>query len=36
MEIKGLGAAEVDPEGRLVKFDAILDITAANADKLGF
>jgi simple sugar transport system substrate-binding protein len=36
MEIKGLGAAEVDPKGRLVKFDAILDITAANADKLGF
>ena len=36
MEIKGLGPANVDPKVKLVKFDAILDITADNADKLGF
>jgi len=36
MEIKGLGPANVDPKMKLVKFDAILDITADNADKLGF
>ena len=36
MEIKGLGPANVDPKGHLIKFDAILKITAENADKLGF
>jgi simple sugar transport system substrate-binding protein len=36
MEIKGLGPANVDPKAKLIKFDAILDITADNADKLGF
>ena len=36
MEIKGLGPANVDPKAKLVKFDAILDITADNAEKLGF
>ena len=36
LEIKGLGPAIVDPKMKLVKFDAILDITADNADKLGF
>jgi len=36
LEIKGLGPANVDPKMKLVKFDAILDITADNADKLGF
>jgi simple sugar transport system substrate-binding protein len=36
MEIKGLGPANVDANARLIKFDAILDITAENADKLGF
>lgn len=36
MEIKGLGPANVDPKVRLIKFDAILDITADNAEKLGF
>jgi simple sugar transport system substrate-binding protein len=36
MQIKGLGAASVDPQTKLIKFDAILDITAENADKLGF
>jgi len=35
-EIKGLGAANVDADARVIKFDAILDITAKNADKLGF
>jgi simple sugar transport system substrate-binding protein len=36
MQLKGLGPANVDPKGRLIKFDAILNITAENADKLGF
>jgi simple sugar transport system substrate-binding protein len=36
MEVKGLGSANVDQATRLIKFDAILDITADNADKLGF
>src|SRR5512136_2061154 len=36
MQIKGLGPANVDPKGRLIKFDAILNITAENAGKLGF
>lgn len=36
MEIKGLGPASVDLKTQLIKFDAILDITADNADKLGF
>jgi simple sugar transport system substrate-binding protein len=36
MEIKGLGPANVDSKAKLVKFDAILDITADNAEKLGF
>jgi simple sugar transport system substrate-binding protein len=36
MEVKGLGPANVDQATRLIKFDAILDITADNADKLGF
>lgn len=36
MEVKGLGPANVDQAARLIKFDAILDITADNADKLGF
>ena len=36
MEVKELGPANVDQTTRLVKFDAILDITSDNADKLGF
>lgn len=36
MQLKGLGPANVDPKGRLIKFDAILNITAENAGKLGF
>jgi len=36
MEFPDLGAATVDFEGRNIKFDKILDITAENADKLGF
>jgi simple sugar transport system substrate-binding protein len=36
MQLKGLGPATVDPKARLIKFDAILNITAENADKLGF
>jgi simple sugar transport system substrate-binding protein len=36
MQLKGLGPANVYPKGRLIKFDAILNITAENADKLGF
>ena len=36
LELKGLGKAEIDPKTRLIKFDAILDITGENADKLGF
>jgi hypothetical protein len=36
MKLKGLGPANVDPKARLIKFDAILNITAENADKLGF
>lgn len=36
MELPGLGAATVDFEGRNIIFDKILDITAENADKLGF
>ena len=36
IEIKGLGPATVEFDKKLIKFDAILDITAENADKLGF
>jgi simple sugar transport system substrate-binding protein len=36
MEFPNLGAAIVEPELRNIKFDKILDITAENADKLGF
>jgi simple sugar transport system substrate-binding protein len=36
MELKGLGPAHVDAAEKLIKFDAILDITGENADKLGF
>ena len=36
MEIKGLGPANVDTKDHVIKFDAILEITAENADKLGF
>ena len=36
MELPNLGVADVDPEGRNIKFDKILDIVAENADKLGF
>jgi simple sugar transport system substrate-binding protein len=32
----GLGMATIDPEGRDVVFDKILDITADNADSFGF
>jgi simple sugar transport system substrate-binding protein len=35
-EIKGLGPASVEFDKKLIKFDAILDITSKNADKLGF
>lgn len=36
MELKDLGAADVDTDAKLIKFDAILDITGENADQLGF
>lgn len=35
-EVPGLGKASVDPEQRLITFDAILTITAENAAQLGF
>jgi simple sugar transport system substrate-binding protein len=36
MEVPGLGAAEVDTETKVIKFNSILDITAENAAELGF
>jgi simple sugar transport system substrate-binding protein len=36
MEIPGLGKAEVDTENRVVKVDAMIDITAENANSYGF
>lgn len=36
MEIPGLGAANVDAQAKIIKVDAILDITPENANKIGF
>jgi hypothetical protein len=36
MEIPGLGKAEVDTENKVVKVDAMIDITAENANSYGF
>ncbi len=36
IKVKGLGSPTVDQTTRVVKFDSILDITAENADALGF
>ncbi|MFW6270293.1 MAG: substrate-binding domain-containing protein, partial [Bacillota bacterium] len=36
MEIPGLGKAEVDAENKVIKVDAMIDITAENAASYGF
>lgn len=36
MEVPGLGAASVDAEGKVIKVDAILNITPENAADIGF
>ncbi len=36
VEIQGLGAASVDAEAKVIKVDAILDITPENATDIGF
>jgi len=36
MEIPGLGAANVNFEEKVIGLHGVLDITAENADKLGF
>ena len=36
MEIPGLGAANVDFEEKTIRLHGVLNITAENADKLGF
>jgi len=36
MTVPGMGAANIDAENHIIKFDKILEITAENAESLGF